>query len=35
MPSMGKEEGAGSRDPHARGGAGARERERGTADEWG
>jgi hypothetical protein len=35
MPSTGEEERASSRDPHARGGAGARERERGATDEWG
>jgi hypothetical protein len=35
MPSTCKEEGADERDPHARGGACARERERGVADEWG
>jgi hypothetical protein len=35
MPSTGEEEGADGRDPHARGGAGAREREQGAAVEWG
>jgi hypothetical protein len=35
MPSTCEEEGADGRDPHARGGAGARERERGVDDEWG
>jgi hypothetical protein len=35
MPSTGEEEGADGWDPHVKGGAGARERERGTTNEWG
>jgi hypothetical protein len=33
MPRTGEEEGADGRDPHARGGAGAREQERSAANE--
>jgi hypothetical protein len=35
MPSTCEEEGVDGWDPHARGGAGAREREQGATDEWG
>jgi hypothetical protein len=35
MPNTGEVEGADGQDPHARGGAGVRERERGMADKWG